>query len=561
MPRVVGQLTPLRPTNPSYRMELAIGLPLRNPAELATLLHDLYDPTSPRYRHFLTPEQFTDQFGPTAGDYQQVVDFARARGLTVSAVHPNRLVIDVEGEVPVVEQALHVTMHDYVHPRENRIFYAPDTDPALDLSVPVQHITGLDNYALPHPNLIVKPLGLASTNQPQSGSGSNGTYAGGDFRAAYVPGTTLTGTGQSIGLLEFDGYYASDITAYENQFGITPVPLTKVSVDGGIRNPGSNTDEVSLDIEMAACMAPGASAIYVYEAPSTNRAWDDMLSRMASDNKAKQLSCSWTGGGPDSTAENIFMEMATQGQSFFTASGDSDAYTGSISFPADSPYITVVGGTTLATSGPDGTYQAETVWNWGYDNLASSYVGSSGGVSTTYSIPSYQQPVSMASNQGSTSMRNIPDVALTADNIYITYGNGSTGTVGGTSAAAPLWAAFMALVNQQAAANGMSPLGFLNPSLYSIGTGTSASSNFHDITSGNNFSSSSPSKYSAVAGYDLCTGWGTPGGMTLVNTLAGTPAAVASSDGPAMPPMVLALFGVLLFLVAARYLRPVAGNR
>ncbi len=542
---------------------MAIGLPLRNQAQLAALLHDLYDPSSPRYHQFLTPQEFTVEFGPTAADYQQVVDFARAQGLNVSAVHPNRLMVDVEGEVPVVEKAFHVTMHTYLHPKEARTFYAPDTDPSLDLSVPIQHITGLDNYSQPHPNLVVHPLGFTSQATPQSGAGPNGTYAGGDFRAAYVPGATLTGAGQSIGLLEFDGYYASDITSYENEFGVTQVPLTKVSVDGGIRNPGSNSDEVSLDIEMAASMAPGASAIYVYEAPSTNRSWDDMLSRMASDDKAKQLSCSWTGGGPDSTAENTFMEMATQGQSFFTASGDSDAYTGEISFPADSPYITVVGGTTLTTSGPGGTYVSETVWNWGYDNLSSSYVGSSGGVSTTYSIPSYQQSVSMAANQGSTTMRNIPDVALTADNIYITYGNGSTGTVGGTSAAAPLWAAFMALVNQQAILNGKSPLGFINPSLYSIGTGTAYSSNFHDITSGNNFSSSSPSKYAAVTGYDLCTGWGTPGGVTLINTLAGTPAAAvaANSDGPVMPPVALVLFGVLLFFLAARRLPPPIRNR
>ena len=160
--------------------------------------------------------------------------------------------------------------------------------------------------------------------------------------------------------------------------------------------------------------------------------------------------------------------MAAQGQSFFNATGDSDAFTGSIPFPSDSTNITEVGGTTL-TTGTGATYSSETVWNWGLQS--GSYVGSSGGISTYYPIPSYQQGISMAANQGSTTMRNVPDVALTADNVYVVYNNGSTGTFGGTSCAAPLWAGFTALVNQQAAAAGQAPVGFLNPALYTIGKG------------------------------------------------------------------------------------------
>ena len=557
-PAVLDRLTPLRATNASTRLQLALGLPLRNEAALTELLRQLYDPSSPQYRHFLTPQQFAEQFGPTDADYQAVLAFARANGLTVTGVHSNRLVVDVDGPVSSVEKALQVKMHDYVHPSEPRTFYAPDTGPTVPASVPVDDVTGLDNYALPHPDLVLKPFSLNAHATPAAGSATGGTYAGGDFRAAYVPGTTLTGAGQSIGLLEFDGYYASDITSYENQFGLPRVPLTNVAVDGGISTPGSNSVEVSLDIEMAVDMAPGVTTIYVYEAPSRRNAWIDLLNKMATDDTAKQLSCSWGGGGPSSTAEKIFKQMAAQGQSFFTASGDSDAYTGSIPFPADSPSITSVGGTTLSTSGPLGSYQSETAWNWGYDSLASAYVGTSGGVSTYYSIPSYQQAVSMTASQGSTTMRNVPDVALTADDIYVTYGNGNVGTVGGTSAAAPLWAAFTALVNQQAVANGEATMGFLNPALYALGTGASYTADFHDVTTGNNFSSSSPSEYSAVTGYDLCTGLGTPGGVALINALAGTPASasVASTDTPAMPAWALGALAVLLFLAAKRHRRP-----
>jgi len=106
---------------------------------------------------------------------------------------------------------------------------------------------------------------------------------------------------------------------------------------------------------------------------------------------------------------------------------------------------------------------SETVWNRG------SGVGSSGGISTTYAIPTWQQGLSMTANQGSTTFRNFPDVALTGENVYVLYNNGGSGTFGGTSCAAPLWAGFTALVNQQAVANGRATVGFINPALYTIG--------------------------------------------------------------------------------------------
>jgi len=491
---------------------------MRNQADLTALLQELYDPASPNYRHFLTPQQFTEKFGPTEQDYQAMQDFAKANGLTVTATHPNRVVLDVEGSIQEIEQAFHVTLRVYQHPKEGRTFYAPDAEPSLDLAVQVLHIDGLDDYSLPRPNHKIRPTGAVVNNAtPQSGSASGGAYAGNDFRAAYVPGTTLTGAGQSIGLLQFDSYYASDITAYKTQFGLPDVPLINVPVNGGISTTGTNNSEVCLDIETAIAMAPGLSAIYVYEAPNSTSNFVSLLSRMANDNLSKQLSCSWGGGGANPTAEVIFQQMAAQGQSFFNASGDADAYTGSIPFPSDSPNITQVGATSLTTTGAGGSYVSETVWNW------NNGTGSSGGISTYYSIPVWQQGISMAANQGSTTMRNVPDVALVGDNVYVCYNNGASGAFGGTSCAAPLWAAFTALLNQQAATNGQSSIGFINPALYAIGKGSSYSSEFHDTTTGNNNSSSSPSKYSATSGYDLCTGWGTPIGNALINALAGPP--------------------------------------
>ena len=504
MPTAITNLG-LQPTgrlDSTIHLNLAIGLPLQNQAALTSLLQQLYDPASPYYHHWITPEQFTAQFGPTEDDYQALITFAKKNGLTVTTTHPNRVILDVNGTVSNIEKIFHVNMHVYQHPKEARTFYAPDAEPSLDLAVPILHISGLDNYALPHPCSKIMP----PNTQPKSGSGPGGFYRGSDFRTAYVPGTSLTGTGQSVGLLQFDDYNASDITTYESQAGLPNVPLTIVPIDGGVSHYGFNFDEVNVDIEMVISMAPGISRIYVYEAPNPSP-FVDLLNRMATDNLSKQLSCSWIFGAVNPQAEAIFLQMQSQGQSFFQASGDANAYLGPIPFPAESPNITIVGGTTL-TTGSNGQWSSETVWMDGN-------IGSSGGVSSDYLIPSWQQNINMNTCNGSMTYRNIPDVALTADNILVILEGQSVGT-GGTSCATPLWAGFTALVNQQLAANSQNPIGFINPAIYEIGKGSAYASDFHDITTGSN------NGYSAVGGYDLCTGWGTPKGQLLINALAPT---------------------------------------
>ena len=513
LPVAVTQLTPVGSLPADQRLNLAIGLPLRNPEALTNLLHDLYDPASPSYRRFLTPEQFARSFGPSEADYQAVIAFAAAHGLEVTATHPNRAVLSVRGGVADIERALHLKLRRYQHPTEGRTFYSADAEPSLDLAVPVLHISGLSDYSLPHPMMIKKPLNLSAKLRPNIGSGPGGTYMGNDFRAAYVPGTTLTGAGQSVGLLQFDGYNPSDIAQYAATAGLAQVPLQNVYIDGATGAPGFGNGEVCLDIESVMSMAPGVSNIIVYMAPNPSP-WVDILSRMADDNLSRQLSCSWGGGPPDPAGDQIFLQMAAQGQSFFNACGDSDAFTGAIPFPAESPYIMEVGGTTLTTTGPGGAWLSETVWNWGGG------IGTCGGISPTYAIPTWQQGINMTTNQGSATMRNIPDVALTADNVFVVADNGQEENVGGTSAATPLWAGFPALINQQAAAASTPPVGFLNPALYAIGKGAAFPTCFHDIMTGDNTWAGSPDRYFAVPGYDLCTGWGTPMGTNLINALA-----------------------------------------
>src|ERR1035441_3205407 len=488
------------------RMSLAVSLPLRNEADLDDLLQQLYDPQSPNYRRYLSVEEFTQRFGPASDDRDAVVLFAQANGLTVTGAADNRLVVDVEGPVANIEKTFHVTMGVYRHPTENRTFYAPDREPTLDLDVQVLHISGLDNFTLPYAKNI-KPSQAPEADGKTTGSGPHGQFIGSDMRAAYYGSGPLTGAGQSVGLFEYAGYEISDVQLFfQNVNQPLNVPITGVRLNGvPLQCPPTSCDdsEQVLDIEMAISMAPGLSQVVVYVGSSDV----SIFSRMAADNTSKQLSCSWGWTDDESSLDPIFKEMAVQGQSVFVATGDNGSRTpGNSVWPADDPYVTAVGGTDLTTNGPGGSWASETGWS-----------GSAGGPSkNNIPIPAYQKLPGVIDtlNQGSTTLRNIPDVAGESNtNQYSCYDGSCSGGNGGTSYAAPQWAGFMAMVNQQSVANGGATIGFLNPILYHLGVGAHYSSDFHDVTSGSN------GKYSAVTGYDLVTGWGSFVGPNLLAAL------------------------------------------
>jgi kumamolisin len=500
----VGRL----PTTQS--LSLNIALPLRNESQLDELLQQLYDPQSSSYRHFLSVEEFTEQFGPSQEDYDAVINFAEANGLTVTGTAPNRMIVDVTGPVANIERAFHVNMHVYQHPTEDRRFYAPDREPTADLPVALWHITGLDNFSIPRPASLTR---ASEATGRTTGSGPGGYFIGSDMRAAYYGGTALTGKGQSVGLVEFAGYNIKDVQTYFSKVKQTPtVTVVGVSTDGSSLSCTGRCDdtEQALDIEAAISMAPGMSYVYVYVSDTSDV---KIFNRMATDNLAKSLSCSWGWSPADPTSEDpIFKEFAAQGQTIFAASGDSGAYNSRSRYvyPADDAYVTSVGGTDLTTNGAGGPWKSETAWSY-----------SGGGISPAkIAIPSYQQlkGVITTANKGSTTYRNSPDVAAEAntDN-YICYNGTCGGGWGGTSFAAPRWAGYLALVNQQSVAyygKSTSTVGFINPIIYTIGLGSSYKTDFHDITSGSN------GTYSAGTGYDLVTGWGSPNGTGLIDSLA-----------------------------------------
>jgi subtilase family serine protease len=510
---------------------LAISLRLHDTAGLDDLLKGLYDPSDYRFRQFLTPAEFRQRFAPSDAEVATVADSLRARGLTVVKTHDSNLLLEVVADSATVEQAFQVELHDY-RTSDGRVAYAPSTEPLVqgegaDL---VAAVNGLSTL-VKRTTHIRKPA--AGSVTPHAATPDLTMMTPSKIRTAYnLTGVASTGTGETLALMELDGYDPTDIAAYASQFSITAPPLQNVLLAfAGSTAPGTagvDTAEVCLDIEVAMALAPGLAKIKVYEAVNSEAAMINAFSQISADATVKEVSTSW--GYPESLlssstleSENtIFAQMAAQGQSVFAAAGDSGAYDNTatptvlnVDDPASQPNVTGVGGTTLTSNAGSGAYISEASWGTaGY--------GGGGGISGHWSLPSWQSGLGTAANYGNgTSHRMVPDVSLNANpnTGYPIYVGGAWLTVGGTSAAAPLWAAFSAIVNQGLVAAGSSRAGFMNPVLYQLGASVSAATVFHDVAD-----NSTNLYYKAVAGYDLSTGLGTINGLNLYNALMGPPA-------------------------------------
>jgi kumamolisin len=516
-------------------LSLVVPLKLTDTAGLDQMLKRIYDPSDSLFGHFMTPDQFNAAYAPSEKDANEVVQYLNRHGLTARSLS-NRYLISVEGASSDVEALFQTEIHQYS--LNGRKVYAPTIEPSLptNLASRVGGIIGLNNIAVPRNHLRSRLAGSAF------GTGVSGSgLAPADIKKAYSLETSLNGSGQVMGLLEFDGYTASDITAYASNYGLASPKLTNVLIDSFSGTPTKATTadpspgslEVTLDIEMFVALAPSAAQILVFEAPNSTNAlttYIDVLNAMTTHNPLPTvISTSW--GLPEDGVDDTYFtgesaalkQMAAQGQSFFASAGDNGAYdnTSSSSLVVDSPcsdpYTTCVGGTKLTLSS-SGNFQSETSWGQPLNDS-----GGGGGISAQWPIPAYQAGLATSTNMGLQTplMRMVPDVSLNAepDTGYSVYYTSAVAAgqpwnvVGGTSASAPLWAAFTALVNQQRGSLGA--IGFMNPSLYQIGASSLYGTTFHDIA---DFSSNI--FFPAVTGYDLSTGWGSFIGVPLLQALS-----------------------------------------
>jgi len=516
-----------------HEMAMSFVLPLRDQDQLEELLGRLHNPADPLYGHYLSPQEFTERFGPTEEDYEALAGYARSLGLRVTGTHPNRLLLDVSGPAASVEAGFNLQMSQYMG-QNGREFYAPDDEPEVPAFVAsrIVGIAGLENANLRQPHIHYRTAADASGNR--IGTGPGGGLSPRDIWRAYnLDGVAAEGSGETLALFELDGYRPSDIDAYLSYYGLPSVTLENVLVDGYSGRAGSGAAEVTLDIELQIAVAPGASRILVYEGPNSDTGVLHTYSRIATDNLARQVSTSWGLSELQSSAVtlnaecSIFAQMAAQGQTIYAASGDNGAYDNgaalSVDDPASQPYVIATGGTRLFLDA-DAGYEYETTWNT--DNTVRGGA-SGGGFSSIWPTPFWQRDYVPAGSGASTDWRNVPDVSLNADpqTGYSIFYRSRWYVYGGTSCVAPIWAAFNARVNQQRILDGLPPLGFAAQSIYLIASGDRYRADFHDVADG-----STNLFYGAGAGYDNATGWGSFNAANLFADLSRLGSASSSED-------------------------------
>jgi len=302
-------------------LQLDVVLPLHDPSGLDAFLADLYSSTVPNYRHFLTPEEFTVKFGPTQADYDAVVRYVQDHDLAVVGGSRDGMEVQVKGPVSAIESAFHVNLQTYQHLAENRSFYGPDREPTVDLPFALWHISGLDNFSIPHPMYVrksdyAKAHGIAPeavVTHATTGSGPSSSFLGSDMRAAYYGGTALTGAGQNLGLFEFVGTDLADLTTYfKNAKQTNKVPVHLLSTDGTstscVYALGCDDTEQTLDMTQALGMAPGLASLVMYIG-STDTA---IISAMTTHKPLPTtIGCSWGWTPADPSALDIyFLKMA-----------------------------------------------------------------------------------------------------------------------------------------------------------------------------------------------------------------------------------------------------------
>ncbi len=512
----------------------------------AAMEHDvaqMYTPGSPAYHQFLTPAQIVQKYAPTDAQVQQVESWLQQHGYTVLSVDSMHSSVQVQATVATIESSLHIKFNVYtVFGRE---VFIQDGVPTLTGSISslISSVVGLDNFAFP----TFKPaFGSLSSALPSSANckayGAQQSLTRDRLAGAYQINQLyqqgLQGQGMTIGVAEFgEPYSMQDVANYAACAGLPTPNIQNINIDGTVA-PGSGQGEAAMDLELIAGLAPRAH-ILDYQANIDNTSFAqallDVFNRVASDHKVQVLSVSYGeyegafSASEQAAINRSLRSLAAEGISVFISSGDCGAFgeriknIAVVSFPASAPYAIAVGGTHLQVSN-NNTRTSETAWGQNsFIPLCSNDWGSGGGVSqnSAFKRPAWQvgsgttshydgssalvftSPLNFTPVKAPNGLRQVPDVSAAAyPNIAIYY-QGTWLAAGGTSAAAPIWAAGTLLVDQGLAQQNKSLLGGV-PEIYTLANHTGNFHPFTDITVGNNLF------YPATRGWDYATGWGSP---------------------------------------------------
>jgi kumamolisin len=470
-------------------------------------------------RH-MSREEFENVFSAAEEDIGKIKAFAAQNDLLIEEINEAAGTVRLSGNVTSFNQAFGIHLEQYKHPHykfrsHNGPIFIPE-----ELADVVEAVLGLDNRPQLKPHFQMLEEALVDRRARRATSAS---FTPAEVAKLYnFPTTTNRSVTPCIGIIELGGGYSlDDLKTYFASLGIQEPTVTSVSVNGASNqptgDPNSADGEVMLDIEVAGAVAPGAN-IFVYFAPNTDAGFLNAIKTAIHDkqNKPSVLSISWGSAETNWTKQAMnamdraFQDAATLGITVCCAAGDQGSSDGvqdgkvHVDFPSSSPYVLACGGTQL--NGSNDVITSETVWH------ESSTSSTGGGVSEVFGLPTWQQSANVppSANPSGYIGRGVPDVAGDADpkTGYQVLVGGNTYVFGGTSAVAPLWAGLVALINQEIGHT----IGFINPLLYNAKTQQA----LHDITVGDNDTSSVPAAYPAKTGWDACTGLGTPDGTKLL---------------------------------------------
>ena len=515
----------VRVADDSQQVSFSLTLPLRNKPELDQLVAQLYDAKSPQFRHFLTPAEFNARFAPTEADYTKLKARAISAGLKVTGEHSGRTLLNVSGDVTTIRN-LFSTQMQWRQGRDGKQYLAAGTEPlqpTLLADLGSNAVALIQKSATSFAHKVALPAGSRPTATPQAAADFNGPFSPSEIKTAYDLNSIQNG-GELVGLIEFSGpnnqTVYTDAGTYAAEFGLNHPSIAFDFIDGGTNETdggnGSSPLEVALDVDMV-MLASNPAEIMIFNAPNSYPQILDTYTYIADLGTVQHISTSWAIeepnlGQPTAIAEATqFEKMAAEGIAVFASSGDAGAIPcdvgGPVQYcvndPASQPYVTGVGGTVLTLTSSL-QYEYEVAWS-----------GSGGGLSQFWYAPGYQPIVQYYCDPSSSCLRQVPDVSLNAGNPYYVYCSlcgGWNGAIG-TSAAAPLWAAFWSMVSKGLG----SPAGFANPTLYTAQAGDYLGGPYmfvvNDITSGDN------GFYVTGPGYDPVTGIGTFDAAILYNAV------------------------------------------